>query len=178
MLSRGSDEGSLPVSVLLTVVAVGMSASWAPIGLDQIESTGVANQRARALHAAAAGLEVAVGQLRAAVDDNGNGDHRMLPCNPGSNQWTASGTINAVDAARYEVSVDYLSDGPRGRDDTWVAANRITCAAGGGTSSTPMYALLRSTGSQGSSRRQLRATHVFRTDNTNSPGGLIDISEL
>jgi hypothetical protein len=177
VLSQGSDEGSLPFAMLLTLVAVMLTALLVPIVLGQIGSGRVADQRTQALHAAATGLEVVEGQLRAAVDNNGNGDHTMLPCGPVSNEWTASGTVNAASAARYEFTVDYLSEDPRGRDDAWVAANRITCAAGDGTSSTPMYGLLRSTGTQGSSTRRLRATYVFRTDSSTIPGGLIDISE-
>ncbi|HEX8630917.1 MAG TPA: ricin-type beta-trefoil lectin domain protein, partial [Catenuloplanes sp.] len=50
----------------------------------------------------------------------------------------------------------------------------IGCAAGGGTTSTPAFALLRSTGTDSDGNpRLLRGTYTFRVKNTNVAGGLI-----
>jgi hypothetical protein len=80
------------------------------------------------------------------------------------------------------VSIDYYAADPLGQTDTWLAANKITCLAGGGTYATPSFALFQSSGSDQMSgswgsipTRTLRATYVFVTSNANIPGGLIHV---
>jgi len=170
------DTGSIALAMLLTLIGVALSSLLVPIVLTQIGSTREDIQRIHALHAAQTGLDVALGRIRAANDGNGAGLIAKLPCGP------LTGRVGAGGVARYEVTIDYLPTDPRGQSDAWIAANRITCTAGSGTSTTPGYALLRSqgtdaaTGSFGSvPHRSLRATYTFQTNNPFITGGLIHV---
>ncbi len=191
-----SDTGSMPVALLVTLVGVALSALLAPMVLGQIQSARVAQDRSRALHAAQTGLDVALGQIRAArtaapappsgsstapVYDTGRRDR--LPCGP------LAGSVPGGD--RYVVEIDYLTANPSGllsMADPYAAVKaspeRITtCIAGNGTPVTPAYAVLFSWGtgrSDGGVRnapgsRRLQATYRLRTTNENILGGLIRV---
>jgi hypothetical protein len=170
------DSGSLPLALLLTLIGVSLSALLVPMALTQIDSTREDIQRVDALNGAAAGLDVALGHIRAANDGAGGGMVASLPCGPFSGKVGVGGT------ARYQVTIDYFAVDPRGQSDSWIAANSIQCIAGGGTFSTPAYALLRSqgtdqpTGAFGTvASRSVQATYTFQTTNQNIPGGLIHV---
>ncbi len=170
--NRDGDTGSLAIALLLTLVGVMLSALMVPVVLTQIGSTRTDVRRIHALNAAQAGLDVALGHIRAANDGVGGGVRASLPCGPLSGRASVGGT------ARYQVTIDYLAVDPVGQPDSWVAANRISCVAGAGAFTTPGYALLRSqgtdqpTGSIASApSRYLRATYRFH----NFLGGLIHV---
>jgi hypothetical protein len=172
----GDDRGSMPLAMLLTVVGIALSAVLLPIVVAQLGSTRYAVQRANALSAANAGLDVALGLIRAANDGAGGGVLASLPCGP------LTGTMSAGETARYQVTIDYLALDPQGQSSSWVAANRIPCLDGSGPSSTPAYAVLTSqgtnqaTGSFGAvPGRTLRATYPVRTTVQTGPGGLIHV---
>lgn len=173
---RGEDSGVLTLAILLIVVGMMTSALMLPTVLRQVSDTRVNVQRVHALHAAQAGLDVAIGHIRLANDGNGNGVLAQLPCGP------FTGAVSAAGTERYLVYVDYFGTDPAGRSDAWIAANRITCISGGGTTVTPAFALLRAqgtdtaTGSFGTvSTRQLAGTYTFQTTNQNVVGGLIHV---
>jgi hypothetical protein len=177
VIGRGDDRGSLPLAMLLTLVGMMLSALLIPMVLNQVQSTRVDMHRLRALNAAQAGLDVALGHIRAANDGAGNGVLLELPCGP------LTGTVGAGGTARYQVTIAYYDDDPRGHtDSTWLTAHRIACYPGGGADSTPAYALLRAqgtdsaTGAIGSgATRTLQGTYTFSTSNENIVGGLIHI---
>jgi hypothetical protein len=179
LLGRGpwaEDTGSLALALLLTLIGVALSTLLVPVVLTQIGSSREDIQRVHALHAAQAGLDVAVGHIRAAADGTGAGVTGKLPCGP------LSGRVGVGGTARYEVTIDYLATDPRGQSDAWIAANRITCSTGSGTYSTPGYALLRSQGTDAATGpfssvryRSLQATYTFQTSNPFSTGGLIHV---
>jgi hypothetical protein len=173
---RAGESGSIPLALLLTLVAVTLSALLLPMVLTQVSGTRADIRRVHALHAAQAGLDVALGHIRAAKDAAGNGVLAGLPCGLLSGQVGAGGT------ARYQVSVDYFTADPQGRSDSWIAANRIPCVAGGGTLSSPGYALLRSRGTDeptgpiaSAPGRSVQGTYTFETTNQNLAGGLIHV---
>jgi hypothetical protein len=168
--TRHGDTGSLPLALLLTMVGMMVSALVVPTVLTQIRSTRTDVRRIHALNAAQAGLDVALGHLRASHDAAGAGTRASLPCGPLAGRASVGGTV------RYQVTIDYLATDPLGQPDSWIAANRIPCVPGSGTLTTPTFALLRSqgtdqlTGSFASApSRYLRATYTFH----NVVGGLI-----
>jgi hypothetical protein len=172
-LRRRDDRGSIPIALLLTLVSIGLSAILVAVVTAQFTTTRVSVQRVHALHAAQAGIDVALGQLRAA-----NGELAKLPCrtteSPLRNPFT--GRVGAGGTARYEVGIDYFTTDPQGKDDAWLTANRLSCSAGAGTFNTPGFALLRSRGTDDSRTwRNLRATYTVQTSNQNIVGGLVHV---
>jgi hypothetical protein len=173
---RAGESGSIPLALLLTLIGIALSALLLPLILTQVSGSRADIRRIHALHAAQAGLDVALGHIRAAEDGADNGVLAGLPCG------VFSGNVGAGGTARYQVNVDYFSTDPQGRSDTWIAANRIPCVAGGGAFTSPAFGLLRSvgtdepTGAIGSvPGRSLRATYTFETTNQNIAGGLIHV---
>jgi len=170
------DPGSLPLAMLLTMVGVMVSALLVPMVLTQIESTRDHIRRINALNAALTGVDVALGHIRAANDGFGGGVLAGLPCGP------LSGDVGVGGTARYQVTIDYFAVDPQGQPDSWIAANRFPCAAGGGTPTMPTYALLRSqgtdqpTGDFGSvASRSVQGTYTFHTTDLSLAGGLIRV---
>jgi hypothetical protein len=171
--AAGDETGSLALAVLLSIVGISLTALLVPIVLRQMSTTRSYVVRNQALNAAQGGLDVALAHIRAARDSSGNGVLASLPCGPFSASITTGG-------ARYQVTIAYLTADPRGRTDAWIAANAMTCLAGGGVGTTPAYAALRSEGDDQPSgtfvaRRTLRATYQFQTSNQNIAGGLIHV---
>ena len=148
--------------MLLALVGVSLSVLLLPVALGQVRSTRNEMQRARALFAAQAGLDVALSRIKAA-QNAGVGDVTKLPCGP------LSGNMNAH-ASRYDVEIFYLDADPRGRgrDNAWLNANKQAC---GGPITT--YALLRARGTDGGATRTVWGTYAFRTSNAPISGGLI-----
>ncbi len=178
------DTGSMALALLLTLIGISLSALLVPVILTQVGSTREDIQRVHALNAAQAGLDVALGHIRAADDGAGAGLIAKLPCPT----LPLSGSVGVGGTARYEVNIDYLPSDPRGQPQSWIAANRIACLAGGGTFSTPAYALLRSQGTDQPTgafssdpsqcpvaARCLQATYTFQTNNQHLIGGLIHV---
>jgi len=98
-----------------------------------------------------------------------------LPCAP------TSGVVNGSDDAAYTVSIDYYMDDPVVTKN----AVKMRCVPGYGTydpvtdNFTPKFARITSTGTDGDAvnggtgGRTLITTYIFRTTNSNIPGGRI-----
>ena len=166
------DAGSLPMAILLTFLGMTLTAGLVPVVVGQFEDTRFSDARSSALHAAQAGLDVGMGQIRvahgvpSASDPVGGGELRLLPCGP------FSGDVDNGTASRptYSVSIAYYNANPRTASST-----QITCTPGAGTTVTPAAARLTSTGTDpvtGDSRT-LSGTYTFQTTNTNVAGGQI-----
>lgn len=162
------------MAMLLSLVVVSLSALLMPTVIVQAQSTRDEIQRAHELHAALAGVETAVGHIRAAVNVDGTtGNLAALPaCNSTLSGAVGSGT------ARYQVTIYYLDLDPEGQGMPWVVANAV-CSAGT-PSSSPTFALLVSQGTDAATgaftavpTRTVRATYVFHTTDQPAPGGLI-----
>jgi hypothetical protein len=173
---RGEDSGVLTLAILLIVVGMMASALMLPTVLRQVKDTRQNVRRVLALHAAQAGLDVALAHIRLANDGSGTGVLGLLPCG------SFTGTVSDASTQRYLVSIDYFNIDPQGKSDSWIAANKLTCMPAGGTLVTPSFALLRSqgtdtaTGSFGAVyTRQLTGTYTFQTTNQNIVGGLIHV---
>jgi hypothetical protein len=179
------DTGSMPLALLITLVAVALSGLLTPMVLSQISATRIDVRRVHALHAAEAGLDVVVARLRAAGDSAGRGRIDQLPCGP------IEGPVGSGGPARYKVWIDYFTSDPRGRwntstawppagpdEDDWIELNRLPCT--GTLRQIPAYALLRAVGSDtaggdivAGQGRWLHGTYRFKTTNENIAGGLI-----
>ncbi len=169
------DRGSIPMVMLIIMIAMSLSALLIPVFIVQSNSTRHDSVRMHALNAAETGLQAALGKVRSAVDLAGNGVNAELPC--GS---TITGQVNDVastkDQSQYRVSLTYYASDPRGQSASWLAANAISCA--NLTSTTPTFVTLNAIGTNYATfgqpgDRTLTATYPIRTNNQNIPGGLV-----
>lgn len=175
------ERGSLPMVMLVMIVGALMSGLLVPVAIAQDRNTTFSASRVRALDAAQAGIDIAVGRIRAAQSTSspGIGDSTKLPCG------TITGSLSDNSADTYSVTLTYYASG--NDPVSHPGATPMVCVAGYGTydvasgALTPKYALLTSTGTDGpsgngkSSGRTLLSTYVFQTSNTNIPGGVIRI---
>ncbi len=150
----------MPLALLVVTVALSLSATLAPIVIRQIKSTQGYDQRGAALDAAQTGLDVMMARVRAASDDEQNGNLENLP------PCTMTGTVDATGGSvksTYKVTVIY-----RDRDGVEMGG----CAV----NDVPTTATITSAGANGAVTRTLTATYVFSTSNTNIPGGQIKLA--
>lgn len=184
LLSRvagGRDEGAALMFVILAML-IAASLSLLVLGtvLSQTRGTQFDRKNARAIHAAEAGTEVALGQIRAArmttADGKWWGDPAKLPC-------TVSGPVLDEGGMTYAVEVQYFLTDPNLQSPTWRATHKLSCATGAGTGANqPRYALILADGrGQGvpglaasAGDRRLQSTYHFQITNENISGGLIE----
>lgn len=183
---------ALVLSLLLILVVAGLSLSIAAVILNQAKPTQEARKQVQTINAAQAGLQVALGNLRAASDISGNGVLLKLPCsalNGASFEQGAAGSATASGATfsgavtdlsgapAYRVSLAYFRMDPKGKDPAWLKANAMPCPL----LTTPTFAYLQSygtgarvpgTGPTGGNRSQT-AVYEFSTTNVNVEGGRI-----
>lgn len=162
------DRGSMPLAVLLTLVGMMLSSVLASIVTSEFDRARASTTRVHALHAAQAGLDTAVGRIRAADDGTGTGLLSRLPCGP------MEGTAGP-EALRYRVQIYYLDSDPQGWTLVQVQAAAVQCRK-----RTTPYAYLLASGTDVPTgdidtvaHRTVQATYSFRTTNENIPGGLI-----
>jgi hypothetical protein len=172
------DRGSMAMLLMVTIVGLMLSALLIPIIIEQDRSTRFDITRVHALDAAQSGVDTTLGLIRAAVDSStGIGDSTALPCGP------VAGRVDSPSLATYSVVIEYFTADPL----TSPTTPQMICAPGHGTyeptsnAFTPSYARLTSVGIDGtpvngsSKGRTLVSTYVFKTSNTNIPGGVIRI---
>jgi hypothetical protein len=179
------DEGSMPLAMLLILISVTLSAVMTPILLSQVQSTRTDVRRVHALHAAQAGIDVAMAYIRNTQDKLNDriGLLNLLPCwgYTGLGGTPAyEGKVDGSSTARYQVSVEYYKKDPRNLLTTLL--DRVSCSLGIGPVETPKFALLKATGTDtgtgaigSTATRTLTATYVFNITNANIPGGLIHV---
>ncbi|WP_449063122.1 RICIN domain-containing protein [Planomonospora algeriensis] len=168
------DRGSLPMALLITLVAVSLSALLVPVVLNQISSTRATMERTRALHAAQAGIDTALGQIRAASkaaasDGTREGLLEQLPSCEMAGSLSPDASLRPP---RYRVEIAYLD----------VDDNELGCVP----TDVPDRALLTSTGIDGPDgafdegtpgTRSIEATYSFQTTNANIVGGQIRLAQ-
>nr|WP_068928153.1 ricin-type beta-trefoil lectin domain protein [Planobispora rosea] len=164
-----ADRGSMPVALLLTLVGMSLSALLIPVVLNQAAITRTASERTQALHAAEAGIDAALGQIRAAADAEGNGVVERLP----SCEMTGSVLPVGTTAPRYKVRITYrdvngkpLSNCP----PTEVPASATLIATGAENPDVPLA-------SDAAGTRTIQATYAFQTTNANIDGGAIPVAQ-
>ncbi|WP_412742924.1 ricin-type beta-trefoil lectin domain protein [Krasilnikovia sp. MM14-A1004] len=162
---RRGEGGSLPLAMLLTTVALAATAAMVPIVVKQANSTGTISSRTSSMEGARSGMDVALGQIRAAIDGSGAGALEELPpC-----QMDGAG----ADGAKYTVTITYYGLSPSGAEvpmscpplDVPVSA-KLTVTGTGGTSSAGAK-----------DTRTLEATYKFKTSNENISGGAIRLDQ-
>ncbi|MFC4058203.1 ricin-type beta-trefoil lectin domain protein [Planomonospora corallina] len=166
--SRASERGSMPVALLLTLIGISLSALLVPVVLNQMSATRGVSERVQALHAAQTGIDVALGQIRAAKDKENNGLVERLPSCELSGGLPGSGETSL----RYQVKIAYLDvdgtdlgcpplDVPATARLTSTGAETAETAVGPGTAGT----------------RTIEATYAFQTTNANIAGGAIPVAQ-
>lgn len=181
----------MPLAMLLILISVTLSGLMTPMVLSQVQSTRTDIRRVHALHAAQAGIDVAMAYIRNAQERNSTrkGVLDQLPC------WGVGdalfgrvppleGKIDGSGTARYSVSIEYWKKDPRGLLSGLVSEllDRVGCTVGVGPLETPKFARIVSTGTDAGtgsfgsvSTRTLSATYIFNITNANIPGGLIHV---
>ncbi|MFG1608719.1 ricin-type beta-trefoil lectin domain protein [Actinoplanes sp. NPDC049265] len=163
--ARRRDEGSMPAAMMVTLVAMTLSAAIAPFVANQIVSTRTISARTDALQAAQAGIDVALGQLRAAATA-GSGDLESLP------PCTMTGP--SMTGSQYQVAIVYYrlaDDGaptPQDCPPTDVPVSAKLTSIGGAAGLTLAQ------GARGT--RTLESTYTFKTSNENISGGAVQLS--
>lgn len=183
-LRRRADEGSaLLGAVLFTIIIAGMAVVLLSVVVTAVYPATVAQARGRTVYNAEAGLQSALGILRAAMQTPAKvdpktgsylGDRAKLPC-------TISGTTDGIAGSQeaYEVSMRYYLENPSGKDDAWRTANALTCPLTA-SSVQPYFALIEATGTTGpvgesgdAGNRRLSAIYEFTVSNERILGGRI-----
>lgn len=177
-----SEEGSLPLVMLIFLIGLALGAVLIPMVLTQDRSTVFVASRENSLAAAQGGIDVIVGRIRAS-SAAGAGDPSRIPCSPAAAPTT--GVVGTPNTSRYSVSVVYYTVDPVLNP----SATPMLCVPNRGTfdvatgRTVPSYATITSTGADGtagsgsgrSNGRTLRSTYVFKTTNRNIAGGQIRI---
>ncbi|MDP9164909.1 MAG: ricin-type beta-trefoil lectin domain protein [Actinomycetota bacterium] len=184
-------EGGFAIilTILLILIVAGVSVAIAGVVLSQVTPTLLQRKQVRTINAAEAGLQIAVSQLRTAVDSGGRGSLLALPCTNNGATFTASGQASVVadgstyagavnngpGAPAYSTSVAYYLQDPTGQSLTWLSTQEMQCPL----TAIPYYAFVQSHGTgtpvagvrANSGNRAEHATYKFNTTNTNSSGG-------
>lgn len=173
-VAQGQDDrGSLPLTMLLFLVGMSLSALLATSVNAQLTATRSTAQRSDALDAAQSGLDIGMGHIRTAVTGTGAGDPTKLPCGP------FTGAVNTGTMQSYTVSLYYLTSSPPSGDVAWATANQLPCTGTYLTGSTvPIYVFLASNGKVMPSDpgRTLYATYTLHSkSHDNVAGGLIHL---
>jgi len=176
------DRGSAMITVLLVLVMfVPMALAIAAIVVNRQKDLVFERSRTVTAHVAEAGIDGATAALRAATKstDATQGARTKLPC---ADATPIQGRVGAqAPALRYAVQIRYYAQDPRGQDEAWRQAQKLTCTPGQGLAVIPGYALMESaaTGSQvkGSfaalRERSVEAVYRFAIGNVNLDGGLV-----
>jgi Ricin-type beta-trefoil lectin domain len=164
-----SDRGSLLMALLVTLVGMALTAALVPIVVNQVAGTRVISGRIRALDVAQAGIDVAVGQLRAATDGAGKGILANLPpCQMTGN----AGSIGS----KFIVTIVFAglvgSAAPACPRPGVPVTATLTSTGGGPFAVWP--AVGSPVGSTGT--RTIEATYTFKTNNENISGGAIQLA--
>ncbi|WIM98366.1 hypothetical protein ACTOB_001964 [Actinoplanes oblitus] len=149
------ERGSLPLAMLIALVGLTVSGLLSSALIGQVRNVRRTAERGVVLASAEAGLQAAMGSIRAAVGTDGKGSLARLPC--GTIEGAASGAAGGA----YRVQVTYRN----------AAGASLTCPP----TATPATAVLKSvvSGAAGTRARTLEATYPFRVPVAQVPMGLI-----
>jgi len=176
----GQGGAALILALLFILIVTVTSLAVAAVTLSQVIPSQAEEKTGRTVHAAEAGFDAALNQIRAANDGNGNGLTGQLPCGP------ISGSVGPNEGSlTYRVTVKYYATDPTGQSDAWLNNSSMPCTAGTGTASAPGFALLLAKGagtdipgsSAGAGNRSLQTVYRFKVTNRNVSGGLIHVHD-
>lgn len=145
-----ADRGSLPIAMLIAIVAAGLVALLMPLAVTQIKSTTFDNSRTQEINSAQSGLAVGLGLVRAAASP------AARPCS------TAPITGNAGTPDRplsYRVRIDYYLLDPALLSPAELAdgSKATTCA----DKAAARWAVVTSTGADDRAERTIRSIYAF-----------------
>jgi hypothetical protein len=183
------DEGSMPLAMLVTLVAMGVSATIVPVVVQQYTTTRTADARTVALGAAQAGIDVAVGQLRAAGTKVSGKDtlvgvlESLPPCDISGSQDSGGQRDTATTQGMmwFRIKIVYLGLPDDATDTTPavmpcppidVPSTAVLTVTGSATA--PAAGKKLEPGDPGT--RTLEATYTFKVNNENITGGAIQLA--
>jgi hypothetical protein len=156
--------------MLVVIVGMGLAALMLPLVLVQTHTTTFDSTRGRALQAAESGIDIAVGQIRAATT-SGSGDFGKLPCvMPDGYDATDDDTKKSTAASdgssgsEYGAQISYFQSDPARMTEIQRDTNKLSCVDGSGvTTGLPRYAMITATGFAPNEvrSRTLSATYVL-----------------
>lgn len=174
----GSDDGMAVILVLFVIV---MTTAFAVLVAGYVMASNLATRfnakNVTTLAGAQAGLQYAVGQLRAS-----SGVLSGLPCSAATNAYAFTGSVSPNAGDRYSVTVTYYRQDPSGLTGTALSSIQISCPSGY-PQTVPAYAQISSQGTNSAlasvsataANRTLVETYIFNTTNQNIPGGPITL---
>jgi Tfp pilus assembly protein PilX len=177
------ERGSLVIVVLIIFTASILVLTAAGIAISQQLMAQRTGQRNDALQAAQAGLDAAIGQLRAANNGSSTGVPQDLPCT-GTDGFSLTGSLGESSGASYTSTVTYWQDvEPTSTNIANGTAQSITCYTGLTPSfpdQVPYYAVIKSVGMDPSSSgtfvpsRTIDEIYTFHDTNLNVADGVIE----
>ena len=182
------DRGSLPLALLLIMVGLALAAALLPTMIVQDRATVFDGTRMDNLAAAQAGVDVVVGDIRAATITAGIGTAAKLPCTTPNTPIT--GPVNGTGGkATYSAVVSYFvldpivnPPPPKGTNTAMICVNGAGTYDPTSASYVPSFALITSVGTDGvsaggggSTGRTITSTYVFKTSDKNFPSGVIRV---
>lgn len=174
--SEGDEQGSLILVMLLIMFMSIVIITVTTTAFGQLDLSNGASSRNSSLQAALAGVQAAVGEIRAASTDNTYVDPSALPCS------AVTGSTSGSITTTYSASIQYYEEttsgsttevscltgsGPQVASGDYLEQAVITSCAPSGTCPT------NGTPGTNASWRRVVSTYTFETSNVNIPGGLI-----
>ncbi|GAB1645231.1 RICIN domain-containing protein [Krasilnikovia sp. MM14-A1259] len=158
------ERGSLPLALLLTTIGLAATAAMVPVVVRQVGSTRTVSERTDAMESARTGVDVALAQLRGAIDVTKAGAPEALP------PCLMAGTN--PDGTKYKVTITYFDESgtamPCPPLDVPTTA-KVVVTGTGDKGASP---------SQGAKdTRTLETTYTFKTTNVNIDGGNIRLDQ-
>ena len=156
----GDDGVALLMSLALMGVFATLMLTMLALVVQQVKPNAQARKDIGSLNAASSGLQAGLAVLRGAVDEDGQGSRRDLPCATGSggdevttfqtgsavsHSWGAAlagSTSTAAGQFTYRTSVAYFDTDPTGQSPAWLHAQALRCPL----MTTPLFAYLQSYG--------------------------------
>jgi Tfp pilus assembly protein PilX len=177
--ARRDDGVAMVIVLLMIMVILGLTVTLVSTLVATPPAIYLASRGTKTIYAAQAGLQAAVGQLRNTPTYT-SGAGTIYP-NPANLPCGVSGTVDG--SSSYSATITYYNADPAGQTPSWLASstNIVGCTTGSGTTSTPSFALIRSSGigaavpalSSTAGVRILQAVYGFNLSNVNIPGGPI-----
>lgn len=179
--ARDESGIALLAAILFMILMAGVSVVLVSVVLAQTVPSNIAQKSTKTIYAAQAGMQTALGIIRAAAalpDSTGHiyGDVTKLPC-------TLSGQVNAqADGITYSVTINYFTTDPTGNTVAWQSSNKLICSSTTGVVGQPTYATIVSqglaaaipgVGSLTAGNRYISAIYKFKVSNVNVVGGRI-----
>ncbi|MEV8505167.1 ricin-type beta-trefoil lectin domain protein [Actinoplanes sp. NPDC051475] len=166
------DDGSMPMAILVSIIAMGLSTAVAPLIVTSITSTQTVGERTESINAANDGLDAAMAQMRAAATAAGAGVLTALPPCEITGAESADGLRYRVKITYYGLPVDPDDEStakPMSCPPTDVPTRAVVTVTGTGSDGAPLV--------EGSGdTRTIEATYRFQRNVENVSGGAIRLA--